>query len=53
MSGPSWAMRTTQLNPSHTLFLVLLCLLPGIQEAETCPLISSHFLAPTTVPSTQ
>ena len=35
------------------LFLVLVCLLPDIHEAETCPLVSRHFPAPTTVPSTQ
>lgn len=53
MSGPSWAMRTTHLHPSHTFVPgVLLFLLPGIQEAETCPLVSSHFPAPMTVPST-
>ena len=29
------------------LFLVLVRLLPDIHEAETCPLVSSHFPAPT------
>lgn len=35
------------------LSLVLLFLLPDIREAETCPLVSSHFPAPMTVPSAQ
>lgn len=54
MSGPSWAMHTTHLHPSHTFgILMLLFLLPDIREAETCPLVFQPLPTPMTVPSAQ